>query len=123
MAKRIEVDGGRRRDSELVAKVRFSNQDLPDQRFAAGHIAVWLQVPAAHYVPATGPDQPLNAGKQGRIVLLNPAIQDCFVMIKDEARKLTAKIGRDPEGRNRFRRSLLPLPLPNRIQMSITDQM
>mgnify|MGYP000084736447 CR=1 FL=1 len=122
MAKRIDIHCGARLDPEMLAKPRLADQNLADQRFARGQIAVRLQPPATHDMPLAGLDQFANALEQRRLVLLYPPIQHRFIVIEDEAREFVAEIGGATESRQRLGRAFLPFPQPHGIKMRIADQ-
>ena len=123
MTERIEVDGGCGFDAELLPEVAPSLGDLADERLAAGHIAVGLDVPTAHDMPLAQPHQFPDLPEQGGIILLNPAVYECFVMAEDVVVKLPAETRRAPEGGDCRGTALLPFPLPDGVKVCIADKM
>ncbi len=108
---------------EVFLEKASSLLDMPDQGFGPGQVDVRLQVPAAAYGPAAGFDQPLDFLEKPAVVLPDPAIQQGLVMVKDQiVVLLQERYGRTERGQG-FGTSLLPPPLPDRIQMGVTDQM
>ena len=71
MTEGIKVDRRRRLDAEFLGKVAVTDQDLTDKALTRGHVAVGLQIPAAHDVPATLADQPLDLRKQRRRIFFD----------------------------------------------------
>ena len=123
MTERVEVDGGCGFDTELLPEVAPPLGDLADERLAAGHIAVGLDVPAAHDMPLAQPHQFPDLPEQGGIILLNPAVYECFVMAEDVVVKLPAETRRAPEGGDCRGTALLPFPLPDGVKVCIADKM
>ncbi|MNC23704.1 hypothetical protein D3C75_717360 [compost metagenome] len=74
VAEGIEIDCRRRPYAELFAEITPARQHLACERFARRHVAVRLQIPAAHDMPSALPHQPLDAGEQRRFVFLDPLI-------------------------------------------------
>ena len=121
MAERIKVDRRGRLHTELFAEIRASGQNLAHKALAGRHIAVRLQVPAAHNMPLARTDKRADFFKQRRFVFLDPAVQQRFVVVENEAVEPLAQSRRDTERRERFGCAFLPLPLPDGIEMRVAD--
>ncbi len=66
--------------------------------------------------------QPLDAREQGGLVFLDPLVEDDLIVVENKPGELLDQVGRAAKRGNRFCRALLPLPEPNRIEMSVADQ-
>ena len=122
MPEGVEVHGGPGRNPELLGKIAPALQYLAHERLPAWHVAIGLEIPAAHDMPFALFDQVLNSFEQGRFEFLDPLVQNYFVVVENKTLILLAQFGGDPEGRNRFGGTFLPLPEPNRVDMGITNQ-
>jgi hypothetical protein len=122
VAEGIEVDGRPGLDPELLGEIALAEQDLADERLAARHVAVGLDVPAAHDVPFPLPDEPADPAEQGRLVLLDPFVEDGLVVAEDEPGMFLAKFGGLTEGRQGLPRAFLPLPEPDRVEVGVGDE-
>ena len=80
-------------------------------------------MPTAHYVPAAPAHQALDASEQGGFIFLDPAVEDGFVMVKNKTGELIAEIGGRAESADGLRRSLLPFPEPDWVEVRVADQM
>ena len=123
VAEGIEVHRRGVGHAEFFLKIRPAQLHLPDDGLARGHVAVGLKIPSAHDAPLPGAHQPANAGEQLRLVFLNPAIEQRLVVAEHEVVEFLAEVRRGAERGNRRRRALLPLPLPDGIDMGVADQM
>ena len=123
MAKGVEAHGRGVDFPEFFGKIGAAQLHLADQRFPAGHVAIGLQVPSAHDVPLSGLDQGLNAPEQLGLIFLHPAIEQGFIVAEYKIVELLAEIRRRPETGNRGSRALFPLPLPDRVDMGVANQM
>ncbi|MBA7681305.1 hypothetical protein ES703_89643 [subsurface metagenome] len=94
MAEGVKVYRRRWFNAEMLFEVALAQQNLPDKRFTAGHIAVGLQIPAAHDVPFVGLDQFLNPLEQCWVVLLDPLVENDFIMIENKCGIVFAKFSR-----------------------------
>jgi hypothetical protein len=74
-------------------------------------------------MPPSGFNKPANTVEQLGFELLNPFIENYFVMIEDKALELFTEVGGRAECGNRFTGTFLPFPLPDWIKMSVTDEM
>ena len=119
---RVEVDRRGHVHAELVLEVALADQALADERFAAWHIAVRLDVPAAHDVPLAPLDQSANPPEQGGLVFLDPPVEDRLVVVEDESVELVAQVGGGAERGHSLSRAFLPFPQPDRIKMSVADK-
>jgi hypothetical protein len=63
-----------------------------------------------------------DPAKQAWLVFFNPLVEQCFVMIEDEALELVAEIRGGAKGAQCSRETFGPLPQPDRINMSIRDK-
>ena len=97
--------------------------DMANDRLRPRHVHIRLQVPTARNTPAPLAHKLLDVSEQERVILLHPAIQDRLIVVENEGRKLFQKTDGGAECRDRFGRSLVPPPLPDRVEMSIADQM
>jgi hypothetical protein len=122
VAERVEVHGDARQDAEHRGEVRAAGEDLPHERFAARQIAVGLEVPAAHDVPAPGAHELPDAVEQRRIVRLDPPVEHRLVVAEDEPVEFGAQIRRRPEGRERGGQSFFPRPQPHGVDVRVADQ-
>ncbi len=123
MPERIEIGGRFDLHSEFRSKKPFPLQDLTDERFAAGHIAVGLDEPTAQDGPAFFPDEPPDAAEQGRFVLLDPVVKERLVMGEHEIPPGLAESGGRAEGGQGFARPFRPFPEPDRIDMGVANEM
>ena len=75
MPERIEIDrrGGRR--AELLAEIAAADADLPHNRLSVRDIAVRLDKPAAHDMPAPFLNKFTYLLKQRRLILLYPLVK------------------------------------------------
>ena len=122
VSERVKIDGGGGGDAKAAFKITLALQNLTGHALAAGHVAVGLQIPAAHDVPLAGLDQRTDLLKQGRIVLLHVFVNGCLVVAKDIV-KIARQIDGRAEGGKHHARALLPIPLPDRVNVRVTDQM
>ena len=122
MPEGVEVHGGPGCDPKLFGKIAPPQQYLAHERLTARHIAIGLEIPAAHNMPFAFFDQLLNPFEQGRFEFLDPLVEDYFVVVKNKTLILLAQFGGYPESRNRFGSAFLPLPKPNRVDMGVTNQ-
>src|SRR5512137_1525994 len=118
----IEVDGGPRLDAELPGEVAPAEEDLADERFAARHVAVGLDVPAAHDVPLLLADELADPAEERRLVLHDPAVEHGLVVTKDEALARLAELGGLTERGQRFAGAFLPFPEPDRVEMGVRNE-
>jgi hypothetical protein len=123
VAERINVHRSGDINPKFLAEVEFTIERLPDEALAAGHVAIWLQIPAAHDVPAPGGYQTTNALEESRFELLHPLVNQGFVVAEDEIWKFLTEVGRGAEGGECFCCSGLPVPLPGGIEMGVTNEM
>ena len=119
---RVEIDGGAGVHSELLTEPAATDQHLPHEGFPGRHVAVRLDLPPAHDVPASGLDQTADSFEQDGFKLLDPLIQQGLVVAKNQLIRQVTAIGRRPEGRNRSGGAFLPFPLPAGIKMGVADQ-
>ena len=97
VAKRIEADRRGIYRAELLLKIGPAQLHLADDRFAGRHVAVGLQIPAAHDVPLARRDQLLNPLKQLRLILLHPAIEQRLIVTEYKIVKFLAEVRRCAE--------------------------
>jgi hypothetical protein len=120
---RVKVHGSPGFHAKFLFKVRFTNENLPDKRFTAGHVAIGLKIPAAQNMPFLLFHQLLDPGKELRLKHLDPFIQDSFIMVEHEFIEFLRKLSGGPKSRESFSGALFPLPQPDRVKMGITDEM
>ena len=77
-------------------------------------VDVRLQIGPAGDVPASRGHQLLNAREELWIVLLDPAVEQRFVVVEDEAAMRLAEAGGDAEGGDGLSDTVLPMPQPDR---------
>ena len=120
VTKAVKIDGYCGTLSKLLLKILPSQLNLAHKCLAGGHIAIGLQIPAAHNMPLALCHQLLDALKKDRIVLLNELIQNGFV-VAENIIVFIAKLSRLIEGGNGSTKPFFPIPHPYRIYMRITD--
>ncbi len=118
----VEVDRGGRARPKLLGKIAAADQDLAHERLARRHVAIGLQVPAAHDVPFSFFDQALDAGKEFGFIFFDPLIEDDFVVVENEAGELLAQVCGGAEGGEHGGRALFPFPQPDRVEVGIADE-
>ena len=96
----------------------MSHEGLP-----GGHIAVRLQIPAAHDVPLPLGDQPPYSPKKHGIIFFDILIQKRFVVIEDKPPVLFTYLGGDTKSAQRLGRAFLPFPKPHGIQVRVANKM
>ena len=96
----VKINGGCRLFPEFFPEIFPSGFHLPDKGFSAWHIAVGLQIPAAHDMPLSFPYQLLNPGKKLRFHLFNPFVNHHFIMVEYKAVIFLAEYGCHTKGRN-----------------------
>ena len=122
MPKGVEIDCRRRRFSKLLLKIALALLNLADEAFTAWHIAIRLKIPTAHDMPFPCFHKILNPRKQRGRIFFDVFIDRNLVMTKYVI-KLFGEIYRRLKGRQHRADPLLPIPLPNRVEMSVTNQM
>ena len=110
VAERIQVGGGLDVHAEPVPEIALPEEDLADERFAARHVAVRLEEPAAEDVPLLGLDETPDAVEQLGLVFLDPLVEEGFVVAEDVPVVRFAESGRGPERGQRFARPFRPFP-------------
>jgi hypothetical protein len=123
MSERIEIAGDYRLHVEVFGKESSALSNVPDQGFGRGKVDIGLKVPTSADKPAAILDQLLDIFEKRGIIFLDPAIEKRFVMVENEAVVFTEQLDSAAKGGQRFRASLFPPPLPDRIEMGVTDQM
>ena len=121
VAEGVHVDGHRGDHAELLLEVGKTRLDLTDKALARGDVAVGLNVPAAHDVPLPCGHQLLDAGEQGGIVGFGELIEQGLVVAEDIV-VLVGDLGGGVEGSQRGGCALVPVPLPDGIQVGVTDE-
>ena len=71
MAEGVKAIGNFRNHSEFLHKIFMSLKNLTHKAFARRYIAVRLQIPSAHYMPASLFNQRLYAFKQLGLIFLH----------------------------------------------------
>jgi hypothetical protein len=122
VTERVKIHGCPGFHTKFFFKVRFTHKNLPDKRFSAGHVAIWLEIPTAQDMPFLLLHQLLDSGKNVWLKHLDPFIQDCFIVVEHEFIEFLTKLSCGPKGRESFAGALFPLPQPDRIEMGITDE-
>ena len=120
VAERIEVVGDAGRGPELLPEIAPAFGDRPDERLGPGQVDVGLDEPAAGDRPAAGPDVAADGLEERRVQPLDRLVEDGLVVAEDEVRMFVEDVGGVPKGRQRFRRPLIPPPLPNGIEVRVT---
>ena len=78
---------------KFVQEIVMPMQDLSYKGFPGGHIAVRLQIPAAHDVPFPLGDQLPYPVKKFRVVLFYIFVEKRFVVIENKTLVRITKIG------------------------------
>jgi hypothetical protein len=107
----------------MFAEKLSPNKNLAYQGFRARDIEVRLKIPPTADTPSARLHEFLNTPEQRRIISLYPLIEDRLVVIEDEAFVLVKNIDGISKRRQRLGTSFFPSPLPDRIEVSIADQM
>ena len=118
----VKIDRRRWADAEMLRKIAASDQNLPHNAFAARHVAVRLQKPAAHHMPFSLADQRLDLLKKRGIVPFNIPVDRHLVMAEDIV-KFPRQIYGGTERGQRRKGALILRPLPDGVQMGVADQM
>jgi hypothetical protein len=122
MSERVKIHGCLGLHSEFFGKISPSDKDLTDKGLSARHVAVRLKIPTAQYMPLPLFHELLDSGKKLGLIHLNPLIQDCFIVVEYKLFILFAKLSGCPESGESFTSPLFPLPKPNWVEMSVTDE-
>jgi predicted Rossmann fold flavoprotein len=102
----IDVDGGGGSGCKFLLEILPAKHYLPDEPLSAGHIAIRLQVPSAHYMPLALFNQLLDSAEEFRLILFYPFIQDGLVVVEYKAVEFLAQVRRNTECRYGRRRPL-----------------
>ena len=116
--------GSRRssRDPEAVAQVALAVERLPDERLAAGDVAVRLDPPAADHLPAALGDPRADPLEQLRGRSPRPTRRRATESQReDEVRVLVHPVDRRLERRAHLLVALRPLPQPHRVDVRVAD--
>ena len=96
----VKINGGCGLFPEFFPEIFPSGFHLPDKGLSAWHIAVGLQIPAAHDMPLSFPYQLLNPGKKLRFHLFDPFVNHHFIMVEYKAVIFLAEYGCHTKGGN-----------------------
>jgi len=121
VSERIDVVSNRHVHAKALTEVPFSIKGLPDERFAIGQIAVWLDPPPVDDGPAPLRDEAPDAREQLRLQLLDPMVHEGFSSCEDEARMRLQQVDRRPAGPDGLGAALRPAPEPDGIQVRVAD--
>jgi hypothetical protein len=117
----VDVAADGRGDVELLPQVALGVQRLPDERLAAGQVAVRLDPPAADDLPAPVRDPLGDRVEQVRVVLLHPRQVQHRVTGEHELGVLAHALDGGGEGRSHLLVALRPLPEPHRVDVRVPD--
>ena len=122
MPERVHVERDFGKHAEFFGKIFFPVQDLPNHAFSARHIAIGLQKPPADdFPPALFHAASDFFEKLGRISF-HIAVSRHFVVTENIIVRFKQSEG-GSKSRYRRTRTFLPVPLPYRIDMRVTNQM
>ncbi len=122
VAEGIDVEGHARSYAKAAAEVAHAGGDLPDERLSTGQVAVRLHVPAADDVPAPRRHEITDPGEERGLVLLDPLVEQRFVVAEGEALGLLAERRRGPERGERGGQPFFPGPQPHGVQVRVADE-
>ena len=106
-------------DAEPGAEVALPEQCLPDERFAAGDVAVGFDPPATDDLPAALRDPRPNLVEHRRIDLLHPGVKGRRASGEAEILILAHPVQRRAKGRQDLVKPLGPVPQPHRVDVGI----
>jgi len=115
VSERIEVVGDFWPLVEMFGKETSALSYVPDQGFGGREVDIGLKVPASTDKPAAFSDQLLDLFKKSGVIFKNPAVEKRLVMVENEAFVLLDQLYSVAKGGQRFRTSLFPAPLPDRV--------
>ena len=119
MTESVKVYSSVRFYPELFKEVISSRKYLAYEAFAAGDIAVRLEIPTTHYVPFALFYKANYSAEKNGIVLFNPFVKHGFVVAEDEAVIIVAEVCGYAEGRKRFGNAFFYFPKPYGIYMRV----
>ena len=122
MAERVKIDGGGGENAEFIHEIALALQDLACNALAAGHIDVGLEVPAAHDMPFSCLDKNFDLLKKRGVVFLYVFV-DRGLVVAEHVIELSCEVDGGAKGGKHHARALLPIPLPDRVDVSVADQM
>ena len=105
--------------AELFLEVTLCVEALTCKAFTGGQVAVGLNVPAADNDKTTFCNTRLDFLEHFLVKFFNPAVYGCGRADKLEVREFLHTVQCGTDGCLCFRRTFLPSPLPDRIQMGI----
>ena len=118
----VKIHRGFGKDAKLFQEIAPPLQDLTHKALARGHVAIGLQIPAAHDMPFSALYQLTDPCKKRRSVFLHVLVNGHLIVAKNIV-KFLGQLHRRLKGRKRGTHALGPIPLPNGVNMCIADQM
>ena len=107
--------------AEFFLKVALGDQRMPGQAFPAGNVAVRLNPPAAHQLPAALLHPLLNLPEHFRFSLLDPFVIGPRRAGKHEIRVFIHPVQHRTEGGANLAEAVSPAPEPHRIDVGVSN--
>ncbi len=96
---------------------------MTDQGFCLRKVNVGLDVPASADTPPFVFHQFLNLPEELRVVFFDPAVKKRFVVVEYELVMRLDEFYRVLKSGECFGTAFFPSPLPDRVEVSVTDEM
>ncbi len=121
IAKHIRQPAASRTRAELAAEELQAHENLADERFAGGHVAVGFDPHAAGSFPAAGLDPLGDFAEQRRVMILRVAVKLSLRAGKVEVRILLHQPASRGEGASGLANRLAQRPEPRHVDMRVAD--